>query len=138
MSECTVTGLYPVSKTKVLAAATRAIDVIRAKRKRLFDEECRRIMSRRFFPAKTMEEAAEMVERSTARRNRSFPNGPVAPWTAYGWGVKDRAERMINACNVVDGDIIYLSMEDADMVAKFLARAERAKDNVEAQTCSTN
>jgi len=102
------TSLFPVSKEPVLAATRSCIEEIRARRKEMFEAKVEKIMSRRFFRPRTRARAEEIAEQTR------FPR-----WKIYAWGTLVQAEDLVETCGVTQGDIVFLSPEDAAFVAHY-------------------
>lgn len=102
-------SLFLVRKEVARRGALNAIQSIEEKRQEFFEEEVSKVMRRRFFRLKTREEAEEAVQRGSDQ---------VPKWRCYAWGDLERAKEICGACEISEGDFVYLDREDAAFIRK--------------------
>lgn len=108
-------SLFPVKKVTVLAAAYEALEAVKRRRDRLLEKAIDKEMKRWFRRPKSREEARERLLDPD-----NWSGDMFAPdYINSGWGTEWDAEKLIDACKLVDGDYVYLSTDDVGLVKQY-------------------
>lgn len=103
-----------VSRLLVESACKNAIDIVKAKRKELFDIEVDKVMKRWFFPIKKRSKAEDWVK---VNGDGSLFHLPT--WKIWGWGIIGKAETLLKAVSISADEYVVLDADDASFVAEW-------------------
>lgn len=102
-------SLFAVNKYKVIKACQIAIKEVREEQGAIRENYIDAYMKRKWFKPKTREEAWKMVEKDWC--SQIFC--PIPPKT------EDRANDLLEACEIAEGEFVQLDTRDAEFVKKW-------------------
>lgn len=117
-------SLFPIRKEKVMSVCENIIKDNNEKSRqiieKLVDAEMNRNRWLSRFKPKTREEAWEKVKVKYGQQISwcGLPSQPP-PWYTQGHNFH-KAEELLKACSISDGDIIQLNINDANFIEKWL------------------
>lgn len=113
-------SLVPVKKNNVKIACNIAKEYIKVKREVLFNNEVEKELVHRWYRNdRTRLEAEAIVSAPPTSFEEEFTE-----WRIYGHRTLGRVETLLSVIKVCDGDIIYLDLEDALIIDRYLDDTE--------------
>jgi len=109
-------SLFAIRKDKTIQACRNAIDQLENERKEIKEASIDAAMNRRWFKPKTREKAWEKIRNSWYRSRISWCISP--PWL-FGDSTMERAERLLSACKMAEGEFVQLDTKDVEMVKEW-------------------